>query len=198
MEIRNALPEDAERLLEIYAPYVRDTAVSFEYVVPDESEFRERIRKTVLDYPYLVAVDHGRITAYAYAGPFHQREAYRHSAEVSIYVDRNDKRKGTGKALYAELERILLMQNVFSVHACIAIPDGYDIHLNDDSMLFHSAMGYQTAGKHVHCGYKFGKWYSVIWMDKLLCERRNDPEPFLPFSKLQEVNQNLGRSHPYH
>lgn len=184
MEIRNALPEDAERLLEIYAPYVRDTAVSFEYVIPTDTEFRERIRRTVIDYPYLVALENGKITAYAYAGPFHQREAYRHSAEVSIYVDQKAKRKGVGKALYTELERILLRQNVFSVHACIAIPDGYDEHLTDDSRKFHSAMGYQTAGKHVHCGYKFGKWYSVIWMDKLLRERADRPEPFIPFSEL--------------
>ena len=93
MNIRSASPDDAERLLEIYAPYVAETASSFEYDVPTVEEFRGRIENTLLKYPYLVADEDGRAVGYCYAGRFHSREAYLHSVEVSIYIDRNYRRR---------------------------------------------------------------------------------------------------------
>lgn len=103
--IRLATPKDAEVLLAIYAPYVRDTAITFEYDVPELPEFRKRIESTLEKYPYLVAERNGIPTGYAYAGPFHPRAAYQHSAELSIYLSQDSRGQGIGKALYRHLEK---------------------------------------------------------------------------------------------
>lgn len=184
MEIRIAAGGDAEAIREIYAPYVLKTAVSFEYEVPDCEEFRSRIEHTLKAYPYLVAEEHGRIVGYAYAGPFHSREAYRHSAELSVYVRQDCRKGGIGRGLYTKIEEILLKQNIYSVHACIAIPEGEEEYLTDDSRKFHERMGFKLAGKHEQCGYKFGRWYSIIWMDKVIRDRTEKPEAFIPFGCL--------------
>ena len=97
MEIRLATMEDAEEILAIYAPYVRNTAITFEYDVPDINEFRSRIESTLENYPYLVAVKEGRIIGYAYAGAFRKRAAYQHSAEMSIYLDEQCRQQGIGR-----------------------------------------------------------------------------------------------------
>lgn len=188
MNIRIANVNDAEAIRKIYAPYVLETAVSFEYHVPTIEEFKNRIQNTLVKYPYLVLEDNGEIVGYAYAGTFHNtREAYRHSVELSIYIDQKCRKKGYGKLLYFKLQELLLKQNIYSVHACIASPDGEDSHLTKDSELFHSRMGFELVGKHYKCGYKFGKWYSVIWMDKNLVENPTEPEEFIPFSKLGDA-----------
>lgn len=184
MEIRIATAEDAKAIREIYAPYVLNTAVSFEYEVPSVDEFRKRIINTLAVYPYLVAVDNGVIVGYAYAGAFHARAAYSHCVELSIYVSQDHRGRGAGRSLYQKLEELLIRQNVYSVHACIAVPDGEDEHLTDDSEKFHSKMGFETAGRHERCGYKLGKWYSIIWMDKVICTRPDNPPEFIPFGQM--------------
>ncbi len=184
MNIRIATENDAKALLSIYAPYVENTAVSFEYTVPSVNEFKGRIKATLQNYPYLIAEENGKILGYAYGSAFHPRVAYSHCAEVSIYLDESERRKGIGKALYLKLEEMLKTQNVYSLHACIAYPDQPDDNLTDDSFLFHTKMGYTLSAKHKKCGYKFGKWYSVIWMDKEIREKCGDVPQFIPFSKL--------------
>ena len=183
MKIRLAGPQDAAQIRRIYAPYVTDTAVTFEYEVPDVEEFSERIRKTMQKYPYLVAEEAGRILGYAYAGVFRTRAAYQHSVEVSIYVDQTEGGNGVGRKLYQELERRLVLQNVFVSYACITMTERTDDpFLTDGSIRFHEKMGYTLAGRFHHCGYKFGRWYSMIWMEKSICSRPEQPELFLPFS----------------
>lgn len=183
MEIRTAAPKDAGRIRKIYAPYVKNTAVTFDYEVPDTEEFESRIRNTLENYPYLVAVENGRILGYAYAGPFRHKAAYQHDAEVSIYLDETRRREGIGRALYRELERLLILQNVFITYACITFTDREeDEYLTLDSVRFHEKMGYKLAGRHELCGYKFGRWYSMIWMEKVIAERPETPEDFIPFS----------------
>lgn len=186
MEIRPVTPADAQRLLEIYAPYVEHTAVSFEYTVPDVQEFRRRIEHTLESYPYLAALEDGRIIGYAYAGAFHPREAYRHCAETSIYIDMGCRRRGAGRALYARLEELLRAQNVYSAYACIAVPDAPDEYLTEDSMRFHAAEGYKTVGRFDRCGWKFSRWYSMIWMEKQLCPIPDKPAAFIPLTELRD------------
>ena len=185
MIIRTAAPSDAPALLAIYAPYVQNTAVSFEYAVPTEEEFRLRIENTLKDYPYLAAVEDGRIIGYAYASIYHGREAYRHCVETSIYVADGFHGRGTGKALYEAMEKILLSQNVFTLYACIAVTEREDDEfLTPASVLFHEKCGYRTVGRHENCGYKFGRWYGTVWMEKRLCPLPETPEGFIPFSML--------------
>ena len=185
MEIRLATVVDAEEILAIYAPYVRNTAITFEYDVPDIGEFRSRIETTLKNYPYLVAVEKGRIVGYAYAGAFRKRAAYQHSAEMSIYLDEQCRQKGIGTLLYQELEKRLLEQNVFSVYAGVTASDRKDdAFLTDASIRFHEKMGYAKIGEYHLCGYKFDQWYNVAWFEKTLGIRPEKPAPFIPFSAL--------------
>ena len=120
MNIRIATPADAESLLKIYAPYVTETAITFEYDVPSVSDFAQRIANTLLKYPYLVAQQNEQILGYAYAGCFHARAAYDWAVETSIYVDRRSKGKGVGGRLYGALENALKGQGFLNMNACIA------------------------------------------------------------------------------
>ena len=90
-KIRVARKEDAEKLLKIYAPYVENTAITFEYTVPTKDEFEKRIENTLKKYPYIAAERNNEILDYAYAGELYHREAYMHSAETSIYVARDSR-----------------------------------------------------------------------------------------------------------
>ncbi|MCR5097739.1 MAG: GNAT family N-acetyltransferase [Lachnospiraceae bacterium] len=170
MTIRSAAIEDAERLLEIYGYYVENTAISFEYEVPLIAEFRDRIAYTLDKYPYLVIEDGGMIRGYAYAGVFKDRAAYDHCCEVSIYLDRDSRGKGYGKALYEKLEEELRKIGIINLYACIAEPISEDEYLTKNSELFHQHMGYTKVGEFHKCGYKFDRWYNMIWMEKLIGE----------------------------
>lgn len=187
--IRIATEEDAELLLDIYSYYIRNTAITFEYDVPSVAEFQERIRKILSGYPYLVAQIDGKIAGYAYASRFHERKACDWAVETAIYVDKDVKKQGVGKALYLVLEKILSMQNVISVNACIAKPLVEDEYLTMNSLHFHEHLGYQFAGEFYKCGYKFGRWYNLVWMEKFIAEHAEHPLPLKLFPEIcNEVN----------
>ena len=184
--IRTASPEDAEALLEIYAYYVRETAVTFEYEVPSPEEFGRRMARTLEKYPYILAERDKRILGYACAGPFKEKDAYGWSVETTIYLDRNCRREGIGSLLLDALEARLKRQGILNVNACIGIPAGEeDPYLTFDSMRFHEKKGYRLAGTFHSCGCKFGRWYNMIWMEKLLGDHRADPSPVIPFPDLE-------------
>lgn len=185
--IRPAEPQDAAQLLAIYTPYVLDTAISFEYSVPTPEEFADRIRSTLKQYPYLVALRDEGIVGYAYAAPFKARAAYSWGVEVSIYITQNCRGGGIGKALYQKLEAVLRCQNILNLNACIALPAGEDPYLTDDSEKFHARMGFKTVAHFSRCGYKFGRWYDMIWMEKLLGEHPPVPEAVLPFGAIRNM-----------
>lgn len=162
---------DAEELVAIYAPYVSDMAVSFEYEVPSVEEFRDRIRDIGSKYPYIKAVDeNGEILGYAYAAVFKGRKAYDWSVETTVYI-RTDRRKaGVGRALYERLEAELKEMGVLNMNACIAVPKGDDPYLTMDSVLFHERMGFRSIGTFHDSGYKFNRWYDMVWMEKMIGE----------------------------
>ena len=169
IEIRVVTSEDASRLLEIYSYYVKNTAISFECEVPSLEEFRERIASISKKYHYICAIVDGAIIGYAYAGVFHEREAYKHSVELSIYVDLERRRGGCGRALYVALEERLKAQGVKNLYACIAVPPKKaDEYLTFDSVKFHKKMGFKTVGHFHSCGVKFDRWYDMVYMEKIL------------------------------
>lgn len=146
MKIRVATAEDAESIQEIYAPYVEKTAITFEYDVPCIADFQRRIQNTLKEYPYLAAIEQERIIGYAYADSFHSRAAYKHSAEVSIYLNEKWRMKGIGKQLYQELENRLIQQNVFVLYACVTATErNNDENLTDASICFHKKMAIQLS-----------------------------------------------------
>ena len=177
VSIRSAAASDAERLLEIYDYYVKNTAITFEYVTPLPAEVRGRIEKTMQRYPYLVIEKDGRIEGYAYAGPFKGRAAYDWSCEMSIYLDRNARRRGLGRLLYEALESELKKMGILNLYACIGHPETEDEYLTTNSAGFHAHLGYKTAGRFHKCGYKFGRWYDMIWMEKIIGRHEDRQAP---------------------
>lgn len=184
--IRMATVADAAALREIYLPYVRTTAVTFELEDPTLEDFTERVRKTLERYPYIVAVEDGEIVGYAYASAFRPRAAYLHSIETSIYMRMDYRGKGVGRRLYKTLAKLLVLQNVFNMEACIAHCDPADEYVPATSRLFHERLGFRLVGKFTRCAHKFGRWYDMIWMERILGDHIANPEPFKP---LPEVDQ---------
>lgn len=182
--IRPVSTADSQALLDIYHPYVEYTAITFEYEVPTAEEFTRRIRHTLKRYPYLAAEKDGQLLGYAYAGPFHERAAYDWCAEVSIYIRTDARGTGIGKKLYEALKHALTAQNILNLYACIAWPDKEDEYLTRNSADFHRHLGYELAGMFKNCGYKFDRWYSMIWMEKQLGPHSGHAEPIIPFQEL--------------
>lgn len=177
---------DAQALLEIYAPYVQNTAITFEYEVPSKEEFRSRIEHTLESYPYIKAVCEDKIVGYAYASVFKPRKAYEYCVETSIYIAQDMRGKRVGSLLYKGLEALLQAQGVLNLNACIAYDatHGSDPYLDNSSVHFHQRIGYEQCARFRTCGYKFGRWYDMVWMEKMLGEHPENPAPFMPFSNL--------------
>lgn len=189
--LRIASLDDAYALSRIYKPYVENTAVSFEYIAPDAEEFKRRISSKLSEYPYIVAEYKGEIAGYAYASEFLPRPAYKHSVETTVYIKEDFHGKGIGKILYSALEKLSRLQNVLSLNACIACADVPDDTLNNNSMLFHGKMGYRYVGRFNASGYKFGRFYDMIWMEKLISEPTEPFDDFIPFGKVFDEAERL-------
>ena len=166
--IRSAAPADAARLREIYSWYVENTAVTYEYTTPSTDEFRDRITETLRRFPWLVLEEGGVILGYAYAGPLHSRAAYSRCCELSIYLDCGARRRGYGRQLYEALEEELLRRGFLNLYACIGDPVKEDETLTRDSERFHQHMGFTKIGTFHLCGWKFDRWYNMIYMEKLI------------------------------
>lgn len=167
MKIRTASPRDGAALLKIYGPYVERTAITFEYRVPSVEEFSGRIERTLKQYPYFAAEFEGELVGYAYAGPFHEREAYDWAVETSIYVAWDQRKMGIGRRLHDALETALREQGILNMNACVACPCGEaDEYLTWSSLEFHRRLGYRPVGEFRQCGYKFGRWYNMAWLER--------------------------------
>lgn len=182
--IRGAAPNDAEALSAIYAYYVSNSAATFEYEPPTVEEFAGRIENAAKKYPYLVIEDKEKICGFAFAHAFRERSAYDYSAETTIYLHRGERHKGLGRLIYTALERELKRMGVKNLYACVALPNSGDNFLNNDSPSFHTALGYRECGSFYNCGYKFGCWYTMIWMEKLIDDFPEKPEPIIPYPEL--------------
>ena len=161
MAIRHARETDIPQILAIYGPYVTDTAYSFEYTVPTQAEFTARFRTITQQFPWLVWEEDGQVLGYVYGSAPFERAAYRWCSEASVYLRPDVRGRGIGRALYAALEQILTLQGYTKVYAIIT-------QENRDSLAFHQAVGYTHTATMPACGYKFGRWYGIVWMEKTL------------------------------
>lgn len=167
-EVRDATLGDAESILKIYDYYVKNTAITFEYDSPTLAEFDDRMKKIMERYPYLVILQDGEIKGYAYARKFVGRAAYDRSCELTIYLDRNAQKCGLGRTLYDALQSALKDMGILNLYACIGYPTQDDEYLTTNSADFHEHLGFATVGRFHKCGYKFGRWYDMIWMEKII------------------------------
>ncbi|OAI30856.1 hypothetical protein A1351_00550 [Methylosinus sp. R-45379] len=175
--IRPARPEDAPAIAAVYAPFVSETAISFEITPPDAEEMSRRMTACMAVYPWLVAEDGGRIAGYAYAGRYSGRAAYDWAVEVTVYLHPDYHRKHVGRHLYQTLFAILRRQGVHSVFAIITLP-------NDASVGLHRASGMREIGIYREVGFKFGEWRDVLSMGMTLSDRALPIGPLIPFPQL--------------
>lgn len=129
-----------------------------------------RIRNIMKRYPYIVIERDGKVQGYAYAGPFHSRAAYGWSCEMTIYLDHSMRKSGLGRQIYEALEERLRKMGILNLYACIGYPETEDEYLNRNSAEFHEHLGYTKVGEFHKCGYKFGRWYDMIYMEKIIGE----------------------------
>lgn len=176
--IRMAEPADGAQVAEIYAPVVASTAISFETEVPSAQEMTTRITTALTFAPWLVCVDGGRVTAYAYASKHRDRAAYRWSVDVSVYVREGNRGGGLGRALYTSLFELLREQGFYAAHAGIALP-------NDASVRLHESMGFRPVGVYPKVGFKLGRWHDTGWWQLALRERAGAPAPTLTLETLR-------------
>ncbi|HFI0234504.1 TPA: N-acetyltransferase family protein [Streptococcus suis] len=167
IDIRSARIEDAADLVAIYAPYVENTAITFETQVPTVSEFASRIEKTLGNFPYLVAVEEGKILGYAYASTYYARAAYDWTVELSVYIQQEARGKGIGTMLYDALEEELIVRGFKNLLACIALP-------NPASLALHEKRGYEQVAHFKKVGYKFDTWHDIVWLQKSLVGKQNE------------------------
>ena len=167
--LRFAAPADAGALLAIYAQYI-DTAITFEYELPSEDEFRHRIEVISRDYPYLVHETDGVIDGYAYAHRYRERAAYQWGAELSVYVDDTAHGRGIGKRLYTALLSLLERQGFRAAYGVVTQP-------NEKSGRLHESLGFTVAGTVHAAGFKNGAWHDVTTFEKLLGDFDGTPEP---------------------
>ncbi|MGN0037893.1 MAG: GNAT family N-acetyltransferase [Coriobacteriales bacterium] len=177
LKIRVATPHDAQAIQAIYAPYVEQTAITFEYEAPTVEEIRRRIESTLQRYPWIVAEEEGEVVGYAYAGAFKGRRAYDWSVETSIYVKRDARQKGTGRQLYTALQELLKQMGITNVNACVAYTEKDTPRLTTASVRFHEKLGFKKVGVFHQCAYKFDTWYDMCWLEKHIAPHEDGAHP---------------------
>ena len=170
---------DVFPMLAIYAPYVRDTAITFEYEVPTAAEFGARLHHVLPEYPWLVCRAPGQVLGYAYAHRHMERAAYQWNAELSVYLAKSAVGCGLGGGLYSRLMTLLKAQGVLSVFGCVTSP-------NPPSDRLHKRMGFKLVGTYLQAGFKNGAWHDVTWYQKMLGDHLDDPKPPVPLSALEK------------
>lgn len=184
---RPATAEDANQILEIYAPVVRATSISFEETPPSEAEMRARIEKLTRSHPWIVATDlKSQVVGYAYASPHRERAAYRWSVDVSVYVRDGYRGEGIGTQLYARLIEVLKQQNFFRAFAGISLP-------NESSIKLHEKVGFRHLGTYKNVGHKFGKWHDVGWWELALRSPELGPTEPIPFHGISVTSPLSGK-----
>lgn len=173
--IRLATPADARQILDIYAPYIEHTSITFETEQPSVESFAERISSYLQNWPWLVCEKDGLITGYAYASRYRERVAYQWSVESSVYIHDDFLRAGIARVLYACLFDILQQQGYRNVYAVINLP-------NDRSVALHEKCGFVYFATYEQVGYKLGKWKNVGWWRKIINDFGDEPDPPVPFA----------------
>lgn len=175
--IRPALASDAASVAAVYAPYVRDTAVSFEAEAPSAETMAQRIADTVPTHPWLVAERGGGVVGYAYAGRHSQRPGYRWTVDATVYVEGGERRRGVGRVLYRALLAVLRLQGFRSVFSEIVLP-------NPGSVRLHERMGFVPVGIHEDVGFKLGHWRAIGYWALRLGDGPAPPHEPTPFAAL--------------
>jgi len=164
--VRGAEETDIPAIQAIYAHHVLHGVASFEVEPPDQAEMlRRRAGIVARGLPYLVAQDtpgSGAILGFAYAAPYRDRPAYRHTLEDSVYVLPGAGGKGIGTALLGELVRLCTALGYRQMIAVIGDS------ANEGSIRLHARHGFRNCGTLAAVGYKHGRWLDSVFMQLAL------------------------------
>jgi len=182
--IRIAQTQDAQDILDIYAPYITDTAITFTSTLPQIQDVQKKMENIKTGYPYLVCTIDDKVVGFAFADLYKSHDAYQWNTELSVYVDPRFHGRGIATALYTALFQILKTQGFYNFYALITLP-------NDASIALHRHFGFKELAVHKQDGYKMGAWRDVLWMvyRNEGAEGAEDPGESrapVPFSKLRE------------
>lgn len=180
-KIEFATLDDTKDILDIYAPYILNTSITFEYEVPSIEEFKNRIKKVTSYYPWLVYKVDEKIVAYAYASQYKERAAFMWDTEVSIYISPNYQGRGIAKILYRCLFDLLWLQGFYNIYALISVP-------NEKSIALHDSFGFELVGTYINTGFKLNHWCNLASLVKKLREAKEKPEPTV---NIHDIDQQL-------
>lgn len=171
VQVREASPDDdAQGCAAVYAPYVRDTAISFESHAPSPGQMAERMSAA---YAWLVAIEGTRVVGYSYGSRHAERAAYLWSADVAVYIHPSRHRRGIGRALYEHLFPRLRDVGLWTLCAGVTQP-------NPASDGLHRALGFREVGIYRRIGFKAGAWHDVRWWQlDLRPGESGSPQPHL-------------------
>lgn len=167
--IRLATPEDAEQIYAIYEPYILNTAITFEYEPIPLGEYKQRMEKIQIRFPWLVYEEDNKILGYAYAAPYRERAAYAWDCESSVYIAKEAQGKGIATRLYNKLFKQVNNLGYVNIYAYITYP-------NDKSVALHKKLGFREVGIFKKAGYKLGQWWDLMVMEKAIGEHKDNPE----------------------
>ncbi|HYB41445.1 MAG TPA: arsinothricin resistance N-acetyltransferase ArsN1 family A [Candidatus Methylomirabilis sp.] len=161
LAIRLATPEDAAAICAIYNQGIEDRIATLETELRTPEERRQWLGARGAHHPVLVAEQGGSVIAWASLNSFNPRPAYRHVADLSIYIERAWRGKGVGRRL---LERLIALAGELGYHKMVlaAFP------FNAAGMALYQRLGFTTVGIYREQGQLDGAWVDVIVMERLL------------------------------
>lgn len=177
IEIRMAEEKDVAGILQIYAPFIEKTAITFEEEVPSVEDMWQRIQTIQNDHPYLVCTIDGEVAGYAYYSPYRSRASYRWAKEISVYINEKYYKRRLGQALYSVLFELARAQGLYTMLAIITIP-------NMQSIYFHEKLGFVKCAEYKNIGFKMGKWQTVGWWQLELFDEKKEPGEIVPLEKI--------------
>lgn len=180
--IRIAKESDIAEMLAIYAPFVENTAITFDLKVPTLLEFTAKIQKIQKEAPCLVYELNGEVLGYAYASTYRVKEAYKWTREMSVYVREDARTNKYGTALYSSMIELLKCQNYRSVLAGITLP-------NIPSVNFHERFGFHPVGVYDNVGYKLGKSHRVGWWQLMLSDHQEPAKEIISLDRVLKTEE---------
>ncbi|KHD35879.1 phosphinothricin acetyltransferase [Clostridium acetobutylicum] len=180
--IRLVKKEDSEEILNIYKPFIQNTAITFDYDIPSIQKFTEKVSNISNKYAYLVCEIDEKIAGYAYASSFNERAAYDWAVDLSIYVDDKYQGKGIGKALYYTLIETLKIQGYCNMYALVTSS-------NTRSKNFHKYFDFKLSGTYHNSGYKFKRWHDVDVFEKIIEDNAKKPHEIISINKIRETKE---------
>lgn len=169
MIIRAIEEKDIPACLAIYNYYVLHTDVTFDTEACSLSGFRKKVETVIRSYPWIVGEEDGKIIGYACLSAYNPKAAYRFSADVTVYLEKDERGKGYGKQLMKRLEEIASEDHYQTLVSLVT-------ESNLPSIRLHESLGYRRFARFENAGYKNGTWLSTVFFEKRLGSCTGQPE----------------------